>query len=399
VRILYTNPFLPFPPVDGGRLVSFQTIRGLSARDHELTMVLPLRRNEDAKHLGAVEELGTVHAVEAPRSPNALIALTALAHGRSLRIQRHRLPAVMREFERALERPVDLVFLDTLFTSYLVPSVRRLRPGVPIVMLAHNVESLVYERLARESRSAWRWLGLWELERIRNAERRAVLDVERVLTLSDEDARALRALAPSATAETVGAGVPTFAGEEIPAAPAQPRVLFLASYAWPPNREAATWLVEEIWPLVRARVPNATLALAGNDPRNFLRSCARPELGISAVGFVESAAQAVRDASVVTAPLRSGSGIRVKILEALANARPVVTTTLGVEGLPLSDGTHVLVRDTAESFAEGIVSLLGDPERARRLASNGRALVEQLYSWSAAADRMNTALALTVREK
>jgi glycosyltransferase involved in cell wall biosynthesis len=398
MRILYTNPFLTYPLVDGGRLVSFQHVRGLSVRGHELTMVFPLRRPTDAKHVPVFEEFGAVRTVTVPSASAARIALGAFFTRRSLRIQRHRLPTVLAEFERALEKPVDLVLLDTLFTSYLVPVCRRLRPEVPIAMLAHNVESQMYERLAREGNARWRALGLWETSRIRSAEIAAAAVVDRVLTLSEEDAATIREMQPAAQARTVGAGVTTYPGMNLPRPSGPPRVLFLGSYQWPPNRDAVRWLVEDIWPRVRERVPDATLTLAGNDPKGFATPWTRPEDGVEGVGFVESAAETVRGAHVVVVPLRSGGGIRVKILETLANARPVVTTALGVEGIPLRDETHLLVRDTASAIADAIVMLFGDPERAALLASNGRRFVEEHYSWTAAADRMNAALVELVTE-
>jgi glycosyltransferase involved in cell wall biosynthesis len=396
MRILYTAPFVPYPPHDGARLIAFHYLQGLAQRGHELTLVLPLRRPADAASAARLAELGDVQTVPVRARSTAAIAREALRHGESLRIRRHTLPEVLPHFARALATPLDLVFLDSLFTAYLLPLVRLERPRLPVALLELNSESQVFRRLAATKRSSlWKLLALWEQPRIIAAERGALRGADRVLALSAEDERTLRELGGDIETTVVGPGIPTYRGETIqPPADAQ-TVLFLGSYLYPPNRDAARWLAREIWPRVRSRHPQARLVLAGTDPMRRIARLADPSLGIETPGFVEDAVAVTRQATLTVVPLRIGGGVRLKILEALANERPLVTTPLGAEGLSLTPGEHALTAESAEDFADAVSGLLADPARARALAVAGRERVEALYSWDEVIGRLEAALSAT----
>jgi glycosyltransferase involved in cell wall biosynthesis len=371
MRILYTAPFVPYPPHDGARLIAFHYLQGLAQRGHELTLVLPLRRPADAASAARLAELGDVQTVPVRARSTAAIAREALRHGESLRIRRHTLPEVLPHFARALATPLDLVFLDSLFTAYLLPLVRLERPRLPVALLELNSESQVFRRLAATKRSSlWKLLALWEQPRIIAAERGALRGADRVLALSAEDERTLRELGGDIETTVVGPGIPTYRGETIqPPADAQ-TVLFLGSYLYPPNRDAARWLAREIWPRVRSRHPQARLVLAGTDPMRRIARLADPSLGIETPGFVEDAVAVTRQATLTVVPL-------------------------GAEGLSLTPGEHALTAESAEDFADAVSGLLADPARARALAVAGRERVEALYSWDEVIGRLEAALSAT----
>jgi glycosyltransferase involved in cell wall biosynthesis len=379
-------------------MITYHHVEGLSKRGHALTLVLPLRRPEDAASAARLEERARVRAVRVTTKATFRAAAEGLARNTSFRIARHEFSEVAREMTSALSEKPDLVFLDSLFTAYLLPVVRRVS-NVPVVLLEHNVESRVFERLVQNTGSArWRFLSLWESARIGAAERRAADAASRVLTLSQEDADAIAALAPQSKTAVCGPGIPTYPGETILAPSERETVLFLASYLWPPNVDGAEWLVRSVWPRVREFLPTARLVLAGPDPGGRIRRLTNRQLSIEAPGFVEDAVATTRAAGVAVAPLRVGGGVRLKILEALANERPLVTTSLGAEGLGLIDDMHALFADTAERFAEAIVGLLQDAGAAQRLAREGRAFVEERYSWEIALSRLERILSATVHE-
>jgi glycosyltransferase involved in cell wall biosynthesis len=393
MRILFTTPFVPYPPIEGGRTIPYRYLEGLAARGHELTVLLPLRRPEDPGNLPEIERFGAVHPVAVPNRPAWRIALDALRSGESLRVRRHAFHAVERRFAELLrEVEPELVCLESLFTAYLAPVARRVSPRVPVVVLEQNVESRLFRRLVGTRRGPWRLLGAWESARVERAERRAVAGTDAVVTLSEEDARALRDLVPGARTIVRTPGIGTHEGETIPPPSDRRTVLFLGSYGWPPNRDGVRWLLDEIWPRVRRARPEARLVLAGNDPRNEMPALADPDRGVVPVGFVDDVSRTMREAAVSVVPIRFGSGVRLKILEALANERPVVTTTPGLEGLPLLDGEHVVVADEAEAFAAEVARLLDDAETAGRLAAAGRERVEAEFSWSAVTRSLSRSL-------
>jgi glycosyltransferase involved in cell wall biosynthesis len=393
MRIVYVATFLPVPPADGGRLVNYHFLRGLAAHGHDVTLVVPLRRPEDPASLPAMEAVCATRARRVRARSAARTVLTAALRGASLRIERHRLPVMAREVEDALEPAPDVVVLDSLFTAYLLPVVRARRPDVPVVLLEHNVESMVFRRLV-DTRGGLllRAAAAWETPRIAAAERRAVRAVDLVLALSPNDARALQAMAPDTRIEVCPPGTATHEGAAVPPPPDARTVLFLGSYLYPPNVDGARWMARSVWPRVRRAVPDARLVLAGADPRGEVRALADAAQGVEAPGFVEDSAATIRSAAVFAVPLRAGGGVRLKILEALANERPVVSTTIGAEGLPVEDGRHVVAADGEITFARAVVRLLGDRPLAEQLAREGRALVEERFSWPSAAARVEAAL-------
>ncbi len=396
MRILYTAPFVPYPPHDGARLIAFHYLQGLARKGHELTMVLPLRRPEDPESAAHLAEFGDVRTVPVRGRSTAAIACEALRTRESLRIQRHTLPEMLPHLAHALAAPLDLVLLDSLFTAYLLPLVRLERPRLPVALLELNSESQVFRRLVATKRSSlWKLLALWEQPRITAAERGALRGADHVLALSAEDERTLRELGGDIETTVVGPGISTYRGETIPPPTDAKTVLFLGSYLYPPNRDAARWLAREIWPRVRARHPEARLVLAGTDPRRRIARFANPALGIETPGFVEDAVAVTRQATLTVVPLRIGGGVRLKILEALANERPLVATPLGAEGLSLTPGEHALTAESAEDIAEAVAGLLADPVRARTLAVAGRERVEALYSWDTVIERLEAALGAT----
>jgi glycosyltransferase involved in cell wall biosynthesis len=393
MRIVYASPFFPYPPIDGARSVNWNQVKGLAARGHRLELVLPIRRPEDPTNVPHLEQVAAVRAVPVPVRGLWREAAGALARGQSLRIRRHSFAEVSQAMAGALATRADVVFLDTVFTSYLLPAVRRVAPDVPVVLHELNVESQLFRRfVANDSRWHLRLGAWWEAPRVERAELDAWEAVDRVITLSEDDAREIERRCPRARVSACAPGTPTYPGEHIPPPASDTSVLFLATYRYPPNVDAARWLARSIWPRVRALRPDATLTIAGQDPAGHTGGLADERLGIRVLGFVEDAAETVRAAAVVVAPLRVGGGVRIKILEALANERPLVSTTLGGEGLPIESGVHASLVDGEEAFAGEVARLLGDRAGARRLAAAGRALVEQRFSWTAAVDRLERIL-------
>jgi glycosyltransferase involved in cell wall biosynthesis len=180
-------------------------------------------------------------------------------------------------------------------------------------------------------------------------------------------------------------------GVDLPArvpAPATGKVLlFLGLLSFGPNSAAADHLVRDIWPLVHKALPDARLVVAGARPE-LLSSFKSPPPGVSFPGFVEDLERLYAEVALVCCPIRSGSGTRIKILEAAAWGRPVVSTTVGAEGLDFTDGAEILLRDDPREFAAACIALLQDRTRAQELARRARAVVEQKYVRRAVVDRI-----------
>jgi glycosyltransferase involved in cell wall biosynthesis len=158
------------------------------------------------------------------------------------------------------------------------------------------------------------------------------------------------------------------------------RLVFSGSMDWHPNEDAVIYFADLILPRIRAEIPDATLTVVGRNPSARLREAAA-RAGIEVTGTVDDVRPFIGEGSVYVVPLRAGGGTRLKIFEALAMARPVVSTTVGAEGLALESGRHFIAADEPETFADTVIALLRSPERRRSLGQAGRDLVEACYSW------------------
>jgi glycosyltransferase involved in cell wall biosynthesis len=222
---------------------------------------------------------------------------------------------------------------------------------------------------------------------MRGWEARHAAHFDRCLVVSEIEAQRLRAGAAGTAVSLVPNGVDTAALRPLPEAAAGKRLIFVGHLRYPPNIDAVRFLARHILPALRARIPDAHLTVVGESAPRVLREFSGRD-DIHLVGRAACPVPYYRDAHVAVVPLRAGGGTRLKILEAMALGRPVVSTPLGCEGLAVEDGKHLLVAKDAEDFAAAVALLLTDRALAARLTQQARALVESDYDWTAIAERL-----------
>jgi glycosyltransferase involved in cell wall biosynthesis len=246
-----------------------------------------------------------------------------------------------------------------------------------MVLDLHNIESVLYRR--RAAISGWPLRAALErfAECSSRLERHWLPRYQLTIAASDRDAALANRIAPGARIAVYPNTIPW---REEPRAALERRVVFSGNFGYDPNRAAAAWLIEKVWPLVAARDPTLELVLVGRNPGG-VAALAKRAPRVRVTGPVEDAGQEIAQALVAVAPIRSGSGTRIKILEAWAAKVPIVTTAIGGEGLPGVEGKHWLMRDDAVSFAEA-VSLLSESVSLReQMGTSGRALYESEFTW------------------
>ena len=383
MRILWVKPGGLWPLDTGGRLRSFHTVSEL-ARRHQVVLLTTHGPHEDPRELAA--RLPHCERVASfPHRPpkQGSVGLAAALVGSwfselPVDVWKWRAPRLRAEAARLVDRgEVDLCVADFLTAVPNVP----LESGVPVVLFEHNVEHVIWKRLAAAEPWPWRKLIL-ELEwrKMRRFEAKACARVDLTLAVSEKDRAVLVENAPGARVSAIPTGVDTSffipnGHEEAPAG-----LVFTGSMNWYPNEDGVLHFVDEMLPLIRREEPGATLTVVGRDPSPRLRQAAAPA-GVRVTGGVDDIRPYVAEGAVYVVPLRVGGGTRLKIFEALAMGKAVVSTTVGAEGLSLVPGEHLLVADDPVSFARAVVSLLRDPARRRALGAAGRRLVEQRYAW------------------
>jgi polysaccharide biosynthesis protein PslH len=382
MRLLWVKPGGLWPLNTGGRLRSFHTISELSRR-HRVAVLTTHGPHDDPAELAVQLPRCDVQSfAHRPPKQGSWRLAGALAgswlSARPVDLWKWTVPRLRAEAARLVDHGrVDVCIADFLAAVPNLPRVSR----VPVVLFEHNVEHMIWKRLAEVERRPWRRLLLGiESGKMRRYEARACARADLTVAVSEEDRSLLARTAPNARVDAIPTGVDTsyFQPDGQHESPAG--LVFTGSMDWYPNEEGLLHFLEEVLPLVRREVPEAALTVVGRAPSPRLREAAA-RAGARVTGRVEDVRPYMADAAVYVVPLRVGGGTRLKIFEALAMAKAVVSTTVGAEGLPLVPGRHFLAADAPAAFADAVVALLRDPARRRALGAAGRRLVEQRYSW------------------
>ncbi len=383
MRILWVKFGGLWPLNSGGRLRSFNLLRELS-REHAITVATT--REQDSPPGQLADQLPDCRTViEVPYRPVKhhdprfpLVLAKSWLTGIPVDMERARIPELGRVVRSSLDTGgFDLCIADFLCSLPSVP-----RDGtVPVVLFEHNVEYMIWKRLASTCRSWPRRLILEkEWRRVCRYERRGCAEVERVITVSDADRDLLRSMVTGGSVFSVPTGVDTEYFSPRQDIPERKEVVFVGSMDWFPNEDAMRWFVADMLPALRRRVPDVLVTVVGRNPSVKLTRDLQA-YNVSVTGTVADVRGFIARAAVCIVPLRIGGGTRLKIFEGLSMGKATVTTSVGGEGLPLVDGRDVVIADHPDDFAEQVAALILDPVRRRQLGEAGRELVVRRYGW------------------
>jgi glycosyltransferase involved in cell wall biosynthesis len=361
--------FVPLPDDSGGKQRSVAIARRLAER----TDLVLCAYDDGGADLGGLEKLGVeVRAV--PWRPGVVAAGRGLARTRSISAGRFWSPALAGEVRRAAaEGPLDLLQVEY---SQMAPYAHGVAAATRVLDL-HNVESELAASYARARRPPWSVPFHLEAAALRALERRALAAFDTVVVVSQRERLRLPGRAGSVVVCPNGIDMPEPLADATTAT-----VCFVATMGWAPNTDAALWLGRDIWPRVLHQLPGARLLLVGRDPTPAVRALASESIEVS--GTVADVRPYLARARVTVAPLRSGGGTRLKLLEALGVGRPVVATSIGVDGLEDLVGRGVVVADDSAGIADALVGLLKDPEAAADMGRAGHDAVAAEHSWDGA---------------
>ncbi len=289
----------------------------------------------------------------------------------------------------------DVVYLGYLGMGAYASDVRRAAPRARVVLEEHNVEWEIFDRLARSMRPPLRQVTRAEARSLRGYERRLLREVDAVIAISGADARALEALSGAHPVVVPPVLEPKPPRSETATGP---HLAYVGHLAWQPNVFGLDWLCSEVWPRVRKTVPEATLTIAGSGLPLAGREPVVPPAwrrpGVRTVGFVEDLEDLYRANVGMLAPTVGGSGVRMKLLEAMVSGMPTVTTTDGAAGLDVADGREVLIADQADAFADKAVRLIQDPELREHMRRAGYAYLAAHHSTQRARTSLERALGI-----
>jgi glycosyltransferase involved in cell wall biosynthesis len=402
-RVLFLSQLVPFPPDAGAKVRSYFVLRYLAQR--YLITLLAFSRPDDRpqaiEHLRQYCERVITVPIHRTKIRDIWMLAASLLSGESFIIRRDAVPEMTVQIDQLIaSNSFDYVHADQLWMAQYGLHARQVaQEKKPCLILdEHNACFQIYQRLAENETNPFkRWLWARDWPALQRFEVRACASFDRVITVTEEDRQILQRLVSSSAMD----GNRTRAGngfDTIPICvdvdtiqPVTPKsdsldILHLGTMFWMPNVEGVLWFAREVWPIVRQQFPQATFTVVGKNPPASIRELATSSLqglgsGIVVTGYVADPQSYLENAAVFVVPLFSAGGMRVKIVDGWRWGLPIVSTTIGAEGIRYRDRENILIADSPEDFSRAVVRVLSEPDLAQRLRQNGRRWVEEHYDW------------------
>lgn len=395
-RLLFLSQTLPFPPDGGVKIRTYHTLRNLATK-FDITALCFYRWKKGShepdveKAIAELQQFARVQAFPIPQEHSR--ARFILDHLRSVLLRRVYTvySYESRDFSRALVNElrgdrVVLVHLDSLDLSSYLP----LTEGIRTVCVHHDAQSLLLERRSGHQRSGIvsRYLKC-QANLMAKEERNICPRVDLNVTVSEKDAQTLKNVAPTSRFRVVPNGVDIEYFRPCPGE--ESGLVFVGGTSWYPNKDALHYYQSTILPEIRAKQPTTKTVWVGRASAEEVREYSSLANGLQLTGYVSDVRPFIASAACYVVPIRIGGGTRIKILDAWAMGKAVVSTSIGCEGLDARDGENILIADTPAEFAEKVHHVLCEPELRSRLGDQARRTVEQSYSWNAIGAAMNAA--------
>lgn len=384
MNVLFVAEDCPYPPNNGGRLRTYNLLKHLSLQ-HEITLVSPV---ETGINLDTALEHGLKRVIQvSPARQTVMRRLTSLVSQQPYIVCKYENPTMRVAVQSALTTgSFELLHCDSAMVARTIP----VHTPIPKVLNMHNIEAVIWERYIAEERRPWIVpLLRSQLSKIAAFESQLPRLFDWCVAVSKRDREQMRLRYGWENVSVVQNGIDLDHYRPLPD-PLKQTIVLIGSLDYRPNKDAVRWFIESIWPRVRADMPEANMLVIGRCPSgSIVDLCKRA--GIHLHPDVPDTRPFLAEASLVVSPIRIGSGTRLKILEAMASARCVVSTTIGAEGLDVCDGEHLMIADEPSDFAYKVISMLRDPIRRQELARAGRSFVEPKLGWECVAAQMEKA--------
>jgi glycosyltransferase involved in cell wall biosynthesis len=382
MKILWVKGGKLLPVDTGGTIRSYNILQHL-AKNHELTFLSYYSGRRDSSYESSLlERFAAARIIHIPASESTLSQyldyILRLGSAAPYAVTKFTHSEVQQTLAQWLgERQFEVAVCDFLSASLNFPE----EMPVPSVLFQHNVETVLWRRMAETETASWRKLAYrMEAAKMARYEKRAVRRFRHVIAVSERDRDEMLKMDAECRITVVPTGVDTERYRVAPSAAGNPPILvFTGSMDWEPNIDAVEYFCRQIWPCILVDFPNARFQIVGRNPHARVRRLQTASVEVT--GIVPSVIDYLRSATVVVVPLRIGGGTRLKIFEAMAMGKAVVSTSIGAEGLNLVHGRELLIADTPESFAASITGLLRDSE-LRRNYERAAAAVAARYDWS-----------------
>ncbi len=389
MHILFLTPQRPYPPHQGTTLRNFNLIKELAKR-HEVCVLTFLEPDQALYPAGPLADLCKwVETVPLPSRSLTLRLWQMVTTRRPDMSWRLWSPLFKQRLANCLtQQSFEVVQIEGIEMAPYLPTIESARPKNQLVIYdAHNAEWILQKRayladLKNPSRglaASYSWV---QWQRLRRYEADLLQRVDHTIAMSAADKMALHEVAPNAPITVVPNGVDLITYGQFTGQSLHYNILFTGKMDFRPNIDAVLWFAQSVWPLIKARRPQTTFAIVGQRPHHRL-DILRHMPDVTITGYVDDVRPYLAGATVYIAPLRVGGGTRLKLMEAMAMGKAIVSTSVGAEGFPVVNGRELRLADEPATFAEAVLDLLENPVQRNELAQRGHAFAEANYDWKA----------------
>jgi glycosyltransferase involved in cell wall biosynthesis len=382
MKILFITPKIPYPPVDGHKKSMWGVIKYLSLLGHEIHVVA-YRQNENIDKLKSeIEKFANINVLNVHTRNSLSGAFKNLFSSIPYNLYKYERRELAEFLEDYLKNEnTDIVHITNSHMGWVIDIVRKYSKA-PVVLRQENLEMMIMKRFYETQKNPLlKFYALIQYKKFLKYEPELCAKFDKCIMMSEEDEKELKVLNPNVKTTVIPLGVEKDLLNIPRDKPQQYSLVHIGSLQWYPNREGLDWFLNEIFPTVLERFPNAKLYLYGGGvPEDFqFIESVKPNIIIK--GFVENIWEELKDKSLAVIPLRIGSGIRVKILEMLAVGINIITTSIGKEGLAVKDNKELLIADTAGEFAEKIINFFENKIDLSRMSGSGKSFVAENFLW------------------
>ena len=373
MKILQVTNKVPYPPKDGGAIACMNLISGFALLGHEVTV---LAMNTEKHHIDeaeipeSVQDWATFHLVDVPARTSSFAAfINLIFSGKPYNAVRFISKAFSEELGKLLtENEFDIVQLEGLYVCPYIPLIRKFSDA-KIVYRSHNIEHEIWERTAALSKGFKRLYFRVLAKRIKTFEKNFLNDYDLLVPITERDGQILDKLGNKKPVHVSPTGIDTKVLFPHSKDLEHPSLFHIGSLEWAPNQEGIIWFIKNCWPAIHEKFPELKFYIAGrNAPDWLIRYFDAPNIVYK--GEVPDAYQFMNSKSIMVVPLFSGSGMRIKIIEGMALGKPIVSTTIGNEGISTISGENILIADTAEEFNQAVEKLINDSGLFEQISRN-----------------------------
>jgi glycosyltransferase involved in cell wall biosynthesis/ubiquinone/menaquinone biosynthesis C-methylase UbiE len=384
MKILKISPKKPYPLTDGGKIVAYNTIKYLAMQGHEITLVSIVDKEEGIPEL---EKFCEWIPIQKDTATTTAGLLGNLFSKKPYTISKYHSEKIKQKIRGILkENNFDIVHIDGLHTAYYGTCIKQ-EFGLPVVLRELNVEARIMERFYKNQKNplikAYAYLQHKKLSRYEAT----ICEVfDKCFMITKEDERRIKEMNPRVKTNVIPSGVDTSYFYPMEAEEEPLSIVSVASMDWLPNNESIIWFCNSVFPLIKKEIPGAKLYVVGKNPSNKIKKLASKDIIVT--GFVEDEREYMAKSQVFIVPLKTGSGMRIKILNALAMGKAVISTPIGCEGIEVQHRKNVYIADTEKEFAQGAIELLKNKDIREGLGEEGLRFVKEKYQWERIAEEI-----------